>query len=303
MGLGRFYRHLTGQPHYKKAKKVLILEGGGMRGIFLIGVLQAFSDRGYFPWKLIIGSSAGAICGAAYTARQLHLARDAFFTELLSGKFINISNILRPERHILNLDWMVDHIIKGDEPIDAKKLRKSIPVLISVTDCRPYNPPQTIFLNSRKDDIVTALKATAAIPFLYRGFVPYKKYHLLDGGLIDPIPYQKAFDMGYRPQEILVVLTRKQGYRKREESFWIKSLYESYYKDPQYKYLVETLENRFLLYNRILDDLENRYPGIDVIYPPDNFKVDRLTRDEKRILDGFEMGIHQGKQFLKNIRD
>ena len=46
-------------------KKVLVLEGGGMRGIFLTGVLQAFTDRGYFPWKLLVGSSAGSLTGAA----------------------------------------------------------------------------------------------------------------------------------------------------------------------------------------------------------------------------------------------
>ena len=37
------------------SKKVLVLEGGGMRGIFLSGVLQAFTDRFYFPWKMIVG--------------------------------------------------------------------------------------------------------------------------------------------------------------------------------------------------------------------------------------------------------
>ena len=89
-------------------KKVLVLEGGGMRGIFLTGVLQAFTDRAYFPWKLIIGSSAGALTGTAYAASQIHLARDAFFTELLTGEFIKISNIVRLEKHILNLDWMID---------------------------------------------------------------------------------------------------------------------------------------------------------------------------------------------------
>ena len=42
------------------------------------------------------------------------------------------------------------------------------------------------------------------------------------------------------------------------------------------------LDKRYMLYNRILDELENDLTGIDVIYPPDNFAVDRLTRDEKR---------------------
>ena len=58
---------LKRKPSFPK-KKVLVLEGGGMRGIFLVGVLQAFAERNYFPWKLVVGSSAGALTGAAYLA-------------------------------------------------------------------------------------------------------------------------------------------------------------------------------------------------------------------------------------------
>ena len=76
--ISSIYRAKTDKDSYPK-KKVLVLEGGGMRGIFLTGVLQSFTDRQYFPWDLIIGSSAGALTGTAYAAGQIHLARDAFF--------------------------------------------------------------------------------------------------------------------------------------------------------------------------------------------------------------------------------
>ena len=289
--------------HWKKGskKKALVLEGGGMRGIFLTGVLQSFTDRGYFPWKHIIGSSAGALVGTAYASGQVHIARDAFFTKLLSGDFIHFSNILRQGRHILDLDWMVETIIRGEEPLDEKKLSRSCPVIITATHCGKYLPPETIYLNSKKDDIVTSLKATAAIPFLYRGFVKYKNYQFLDGALLDPIPYKKALSLGYREEEIVVIVTRQSGYRKKEESFWVKTLLESYFNKKEYRQLVELLNNRYKLYNSIRDDLEYKHTGIDVIYPPDDFNVDRLSQDPKKILEGFEMGIEQGILFLKSM--
>jgi len=289
---------LFGKSPKLPRKKVLVLEGGGMRGIFLVGVMQAFTDRGYFPWKLIIGSSAGALTGTAYAAGQIHIARDAFFTELLTGQFIKITNILRPDEHILNLDWMVETIIKGDEPLDLRQLKKTCPVLITATHCSADESSQTVYLNSKKDDIYTALKATAAIPFLYRNFVEYKNFSLLDGALLDPIPYLKALSMGFRESDILTVVTREQGYRKTEESFWVKKLYESYYKHPDHRFLLETLDKRYIKYNQDLDDLENKYPGIDVIYPTDSFKVNRLTVDEKKILEGFAQGVAAGKKYL-----
>ncbi len=282
-------------------KKVLVLEGGGMRGIFSTGVLQAFTDKKYFPWELIIGSSAGALTGAAYAADQIYLARDAFFTKLLTGDFIKISNILNNRKNILNLDWMIDTILKGDEPFDFKKLKKSCPVIITATNCTDFCSPETVYLNSKKDDIEIALKATAAIPFLYKGFVKYNNYNLLDGGLLDPIPFTKALELGYKEKEILVITTRHHGYRKSDESFWIKTLLESYFKNSEYKLLVYTLENRFKQYNKILDELENKYKSIDKLYPPAEFKVNRLTKDEKRILEGFTQGVKAGRNYLKKI--
>jgi predicted patatin/cPLA2 family phospholipase len=284
------------------SKKVLVLEGGGMRGIFLVGVLQAFAERGYFPWKLVIGSSAGAITAAAYIAGQIYLARDAFFTKLLSNKFIHYSNIFKQDKHILDLDWMIDTIINSREKLNVKKLRQSCPLLITATVVHENLPPETIFLDSRTDDPLVALKATAALPYLYRGFVRYKEQLLLDGGLLAPVPYQKALSLGYREEDILVVLTRPKGYRKKEESFWIRSIYELYYKDPKYTPLVESLLSRHEIYNQILDDLENKYKGIDISYPPEDFEVKRLTRDEKKILAGFEQGISAAVTYLTEKR-
>ena len=290
--------NLFGKKKKFPKKKVIILEGGGMRGIFLVGVLQAFSERGYFPWKLAIGSSAGALTGAAYLTGQIYLARDAYFTKLLSGKFIHFANVFKQDKHILDLDWMIDTIVQGKESLDIGKLKKACPLLITATAVHENGPPETVFLDSQKDDPLIALKATAALPFLYRGFVHYQEHIFLDGGLLAPIPYQKALSSGFREKDILVLLTRPKGYRKKEESFWIKTIYESYYKDPKYKHLVACLLNRHELYNQILDDLETKHKGIDIIYPPEDFEVQRLTRDEKKILTGFEQGISAAVSYL-----
>lgn len=280
-------------------KKVLVLEGGGMRGVFLTGVLQAFSDRGYFPWKMITGSSAGALTGTAYAAGQIYLARDAFFSELLTGDFIHYSHLLKRDRHVLDLDWLINTIIKGDEPLNDKTLKKSVPIIITATECAPFENPRTVYFSSRKDDIPVILKATAALPVLYRGFVEYRGKQHLDGGILDPIPYRQALDRGFREEDILVVLTRPRGYRKNEESFIIKQIYENYYGKREYRPLVEALENRFLEYNRIIHELE--YSRMDVIYPPKGFRVNRLTREPDRILEGFTQGIQAGIRFLRGI--
>ncbi|MGM0453062.1 MAG: patatin-like phospholipase family protein [Thermodesulfobacteriota bacterium] len=285
---------LKGYPR----KKALVLEGGGMRGIFHVGLLQAFLERGYMPWRMIFGTSAGALLGAAYAARQVYLARDAFFSELLNGPFIQMANIFRPEKHIMNLDWLLNTIVQGSDPLDMQRLRTiACPVFMTATRFCQDEHPRAVYFNTKNDNILQALKATAALPFFYREFVPYNDELFLDGGVTDPIPYRKALDMGFDESEILVVLTRPKSYRKVRQSFWVRSLYESYYKDPQYRFLLTAFEQQFSRYNQLLDDLENKY-RIDVIYPPPEFKVNRLTRSEAKILAGFEQGVKAAKTYL-----
>ncbi len=303
-GLIAPYRTIRTRLQGFPEKKVLVLEGGGMRGIFLVGVLQAFMDRKYFPWRGIIGTSAGALVGTAYAARQIHLARDTFFSDLLSGEFIRMTNIFRREKHILNLDWMVDNFTAQEGGLHLRRLRTtSCPVTIVTTCFYKHAPLRPMYLDTRCDDILTALKASAAIPFLYRNFVPYKDEMLMDGSVCDPLPYKKALDMGFAEKDILVVTTRPRGYRKERESFWVKKLYESHYKEDQYQYLIAALNEHYGKYNRLLDELEQVHQDIDVIYAPDDFKVNRLTRSEDKILTGFVQGVHAARSYLYGLRE
>lgn len=279
-------------------KKVLVLEGGGMRGIFTVGVLQAFTEQGFNPWKLIIGASAGALNGIVYAANQIYIARDAFFSELACGRLIRITNVFRPEKHILNLDWMIDYIIAGDEPLNIRRLRTTAcPVLLAATRFFKDKPPDILFLNTKTDDIANAMKATAAVPFFYRRFVPYGKDLLLDGGVLDAIPYKKALEMGFEEKDILIVLTQPKGYRNNAESFLGNMLYETYYRDEQYHFLLSALQGHCDAYNRDLDELEQHH-GIDIIYPPWRFKVNRLSKNEQKIVEGFEQGVSAAKAYL-----
>jgi predicted patatin/cPLA2 family phospholipase len=282
-------------------RKALVLEGGAMRGVFTCGVLSVFNDRRFMPWDIIVGTSAGAINGAAYAAGQIHLSRDAYFIDLLRGDFINIKNILNKNKHVLDLDWMVKEIVLGEEALNLRTLRRRCPVIITATHIPEYEEPRTIYLNSKRDDIITSLKATAALPLLYRGFIEYDGYSLLDGGVLDPIPYAKPLEMGYKEEEIVVVLTRPKGYRKKEESFWIRKLTERYYREEKFKPFIDVLNNRFKRYNKCLDDLEKKYKGIHVIYPPKNYSVDNLSRDRAQMLTGFTQGIMAGRDYLKGI--
>ena len=54
----------------KMNKSALVVEGGGMRGVFSAGVLHAFGEIGFNPFDLYIGVSAGACNLASHLAGQ-----------------------------------------------------------------------------------------------------------------------------------------------------------------------------------------------------------------------------------------
>ena len=63
-----------GFTYYLDEKSSLILEGGGLRGVFTCGVLDNFMDRGIkFPFT--IGVSAGACNGLSYMSGQKKRAK------------------------------------------------------------------------------------------------------------------------------------------------------------------------------------------------------------------------------------
>jgi NTE family protein len=177
----------------------LALGGGGARGIAHIVVLEAFDDLGIRPVALT-GTSMGAIIGAAYAAgasareirahalrvlrnRRLGLgrameARVGRFTDLLTRGF---SNPVLLDAEVL-LGLFCAELI----PARFKDLR--IPLGLVATD---FVARQEIVL--RSGPLRDAVAASIAIPGLIRPVMRDGRM-LIDGGAVNPLPYDHLFD-------------------------------------------------------------------------------------------------------------
>lgn len=58
-----------------RVKTALVAEGGGQRGIFTAGVLDAWLDKKFDPFDLLIGTSAGSQNITSYLSRQKGYAK------------------------------------------------------------------------------------------------------------------------------------------------------------------------------------------------------------------------------------
>ena len=271
-------------------KSGLILEGGGMRGVFTCGVLDCFMDKGIrFPYT--IGVSAGACNGLSYISNQRGRAKFSNINLLEKYNYIGIKYLLK-KGNIMDFDLLFHTFPNEIIPYDYEKLANCKEHYEMVTtSCRTG---KACYYEEKKDAnrVIDIVKASSSLPFVcpitYVDGEP-----MLDGGIADSIPILRARELGY--DNNVVVLTRNKGYRKSEKEIKLASLF---YKE--YPAMQEAIRQRNKIYNEqisMIEELENT-GEIVVIRPQKPIEVGRMERDTKKLLALYEEGYNLA---LKNI--
>jgi len=180
----------------------LVIEGGAMRGIFAAGVLDNFHEQGFFPFDLAIGVSVGASNMLSFLARQHGRTRRCFLDQMSRPEFIDPWRAVRGG-HWLDLDWLWD-AIEREDPLDRRAAAAcGVEYALVATSVRTG---AACYLAPGPDDMLDALKASCALPVLYKGTVRVGGESYADGGLSDPLPVREAYRRGART--IVVVRSR-----------------------------------------------------------------------------------------------
>src|SRR5690625_2786952 len=197
----------------------LVLEGGGMRGLYTAGVLEYFMEQNlYFPYN--IGVSAGACMAASYLSRQKGRNKKVNIGFIEDKRYISFSNLIK-DREVFGMDFIFDEIPNRLVPFDMDTFyENSEEFVIGTTDCETGKPVYYDKTN-HGEDLVLLLRASSSLPFVSSS-VEYKGRHLLDGGIVDPIPIKKAQQDGF--EKNVINLTKKEGTYKRLSK--LKSLYK-----------------------------------------------------------------------------
>lgn len=263
-------------------KTGLVLEGGGMRGVFTSGVLDYLLDKKiYFPYG--VGVSAGACNGLSYWSRQKGRAKYSNIDLLEKYQYIGMK-YLWTQRSILDMKLLFDTFPNEVAPYDFDAYRNNPGKFEMVlTNCRTGHP----YYACESEDsalLVEKAKASSSLPYVcpivWIDDVPY-----LDGGIVDSIPVLRAQQMGY--EKNVVVLTRNKGYRKSEKDIRIpRFIYKNY---PR---LRAVLSRRCQLYNKQLELVEKLEAEgkVLVIRPEKELQVDRMCRDIKKLTELYEEG-------------
>lgn len=273
------------------ATNALIVEGGAMRGIFSTGVLDGFLAARFDPFDLYFGVSSGAGNLAAYLADMPERNFKIYTDYSLRPEFIDPMRFLRGG-HLMDLDWLWKKTI-AEIRLDLKTIyAKRKPFLVCLTDVMSGRP---IYKVTRAENLEAVLKASSALPILYRTFPPIDGRPSLDGGIADPIPIAETIQRGAR--RIMVLRSRPKAYRKREGLAHTLMLWQL----RRFPSLRKTAAERVKRYNASLALIRKPPRGVSVveICPPDDFQPTRLGRDEKILLEGYRQGLRMAEEGMR----
>lgn len=271
----------------KETQKVgLVLEGGGMRGIFTAGFLDCLIDYGItFPY--VIGVSAGTTTGLSYLSRQKGRTRFSDTDLLKMYNYVGVRHLLAGHG-IINLDYLFYEYPDKHFPFDFEEYRKGDTRFVMVaTDAKTG---EAAYFEERDnfERFLAMSKASCSMPFLCpKTEVDGRKY--IDGGVADSLPFERALQDGC--DKVVMVMTKPQGFRRKERKIkWAKFL------SPIMRKLLE----RNTEYNKQLDrltQLEREGVAI-VIRPSSDFGVGRTTNDTEKIEQLYDEGYRKGQEYV-----
>ncbi len=275
-------------------KSGLILEGGGMRGVYTGGVLEKLLEEQLFV-DYIIGVSAGACNASSYVSRQSGRNRDVTIGYVQHPDYISVKNLLL-KRELFGMNLIFDEIPNRLVPFDYMNFNNATEeFVVGTTDCMTG---EAVYYQKHEhaEDILSIVRASSSIPLMARP-VEYEGRLLMDGGLADPLPIRKALtDNVTRP---VIILTKEKGYRKKKNSF--ARLMPAFYR--QFPGIIKSLEDWTIRYNKTMDVIEKmEAEGYLLVIRPSKFiKVSGMERDIDKLTDLYDLGYQDAEEMMDTI--
>ena len=275
-------------------KKGLVLEGGGMRGLFSAGVMDVMMEHG-IRFDGIVGVSAGASFGCNYKSHQI-------------GRVLRYNVRFKDDPRYMGLR----SLLRTGDLVAAEFSYHTLPNELDVFDYKTYNQDPTEFhvvctdvltgesvyhrLDKMDDEGLEWIRASASMPLVSKP-VNIDGKLLLDGGISDSIPLRYFQEQGF--ERNIVILTQPKGFFKKKTK--LMPLFHLFMR--KYPAIVHAMARRHLMYNEELAYLEEQEQlgNIQLIYPQDIVPIGRTEQNETKMRHVYEMGREKAEEKLSEI--
>lgn len=276
----------------QKERTGLVLEGGGMRGIYTAGVLDVFMEKN-ITFDGVIGVSAGAIHGASYVSGQHGRSLRYYKKYCCDRHFMSLWNLLRTG-DMVDRKFCYYDLPKFLDPYDYEGFNRS--GMEFYVTCSNVETGQAEYIRiTDMDKQIEPFRASASLPYVSR-LVRTDGKKLLDGGCTDSIPVRAFMKMGFRRN--VVVLTRHREYEKKPEHRIMADLF--YWRYPKF---ARALKRRHLVYNKTLRFIERAEAAgrAFVIRPECELPIGRSEHDPEKLQAVYDMGRRDAEACLDRL--
>ena len=276
----------------QERKKALVVEGGGSRGVFSFGVIDSFIKASYNPFDIHLGVSNGAVVQLWYllAASDYNLDKMLFSA---SRDYVRYSNLLF-NKSIMNFEKLYQDANKVF-PINFDRLQCNLEgknFYVVVSDAASGKPE---YIELSRENYINEMLATGSLPVLMKNEILLEGKRKYDGGITDPIPVQKAYEMGAK--EIVII-------RTYEQTFIRKTKLENYiaaFATRSYPNISKALKENTTTYNSALEFINNPPSDCKIlqICPPQRLSTKRATTNVNIMKADYQIGMNCGEEFLE----
>ena len=277
-------------------KTALIIEGGGQRGVFSFGITDTFIARNYDPFDIYIGVSNGVAVLCWYLIRETDNNLDKMLYAA-KGDYLSYKNIFTG-KDILKFHQMYDDGEKMFKP-SMDKIKNNLDgkeYIAVVTDAIEANAEYYSFWDG---DWMPKMIASGTLPVLVRTPSLVNGRRKFDGGVSDPLPVEKAYEMGAK-KIILIRTYEKQFRRKMKLENYIGALFSK-----KYPKLRNALLEHDKTYNRALDFIKNPPNDCEIVQlcPPKKLKSKRDSKNIEILKADYKLGKRVAAEYLDGLED
>ena len=276
-------------------KTALIMEGGAMRGLFTCGVTDVFLEEG-ITFDAAAGISAGACFGCNFKSKQAGRAIRYNKRYSRDPRYCSLRSLIKTG-DLYGVDFCYRELPEVLDPFDNKTFEENpMTFYIGATDVDTGEIRYHKCTDGGKKDLKW-MQASASMP-LVSNIVEADGYRMLDGGIVDPVPYRYMEELGY--DRNVYILTQPKGFRK-EKSSALPLIRIALRKTPK---IVKAMERRHEVYNRQMAEIDEKEARgeILVIRPPESLGISRTEHDPNELERVYQTGRREACRMLPEIR-
>ena len=277
-------------------KTALIVEGGGQRGVFSFGITDTFINRNYDPFDIYMGVSNGVAVLCWYLIRET----DNNLEKMLyaaKGDYLSYKNIFIG-KDIIKFHQMYEDGEKMFKP-SMEKIKNNLKgkdYIAVVTDAIEANAEYYSFGDG---EWMPKMIASGTLPILVRTPSLIDGRRKFDGGVADPLPVEKAYEMGAK--KIIVIRTYEKKFRRKLKiENYIGALLSREYPKLRKALLVHDKT-----YNRALDFINSPPSDCEIVQlcPPEKLKSKRDSKNIEVLKADYKLGKKVAKVYLDGLKN